>query len=224
MSRSLRFGDGVNPVEHDVKTAFNVSAGRIKSCQLFYVEGKGAPQIVKHGVVVSLTLALMAGACRQRSADQAGAPQRVVAWRAVGSWSGHGNKQTESFTSESGALRIRWTTSLTPGAPTPRSLAPGAPAPRSPTPGAPAPGSLTRGAPAAGSEAGEPGGAGTFRVSAHSAISGRLLEQAVDHRGAGSGIGYVNQDPHVFYLMVESGGLDWTLSVEEAIAGAVPAR
>ena len=33
------------------------------------------------------------------------------------------------------------------------------------------------------------------------------------------GVGFVNQDPHVFYLMVESDHLDWTLSAEEAVAG-----
>jgi len=147
---------------------------------------EGAPHPVKHRLLVILVMGLTAGACRRPAADQA-APgrQQVLAWRAVGSWSGHGNKQTESFTSESGALRVRWTT--TPG---------------------------TR----------SPGRAGAFRVTAHSAISGRLLEQVVDYSGAGSGLGYVNQDPHVFYLMVESDQLDWTLSVEEAIAGTLPGR
>jgi hypothetical protein len=32
-------------------------------------------------------------------------------WRTLGSWSGHGNVQTESFLSETGYLRIRWETS-----------------------------------------------------------------------------------------------------------------
>ena len=134
---------------------------------------------------VILAMALAAAACRRPAGDQVPASQQVVAWRAVGTWSGRGNKQTESFTSESGGLRVRWTA-------TPRSQ--------------------------------QPVAAGTFRVSAHSAISGRLLEQVVDHPGAGSGIGYVNQDPHVFYLMVESEQLDWTVSVEEAIAGTVSGR
>ena len=53
-----------------------------------------------------------------------------------------------------------------------------------------------------------PGTAGAFRVTAHSAISGRLLEQVVDHAGAGSGLGYINQNPNVFYLTVESDQLD----------------
>jgi len=125
---------------------------------------------------------LLAAACGGQARSAAETPKQVVAWRSVGSWSGRGNRQTESFTSETGALRIRWATSLVNHQP------------------------------------GLPGG---FRVTAHSAISGRLLEQVVDHRGAGSGVGYVNQDPHVFYLMVESDDVDWTVSVEEAIAGTV---
>jgi hypothetical protein len=140
---------------------------------------------VKRRVFVILILGLPAGACGPAADRPPPAPQRVVAWRAVGSWSGHGNKQTESFTSESGALRVRWTTT----ADTP-----------------------------------SPGTAAAFRVTAHSAISGRLLESVVDQAGAGSGVGYVNQDPHVFYLMVESDHLDWTLSVEEAVAATVSGR
>lgn len=139
---------------------------------------------MKHRVFVILILGLTAGACRPAADQPLPVPQRVVAWRAVGSWSGHGNKQTESFTSESGALRVRWTTT--------------------------------------GTRSG--GRAGAFRVTAHSAISGRLLEQVVDYAGAASGVGYVNQDPHVFYLMVESDHLDWTLWVEEAFAGTVSGR
>jgi len=125
---------------------------------------------------------LLMAACGGQARPAAETPKQVVAWKRVGSWSGRGNRQTESFTSDSGALRIRWT--ATPG--------------NQPT-----------------------GDAGDLRVTAHSAISGRLLEQVVDHHGAGSGVGYVNQDPHVFYLMVESDRVEWTLAVEEAIAGTV---
>jgi len=121
---------------------------------------------------------LIAGACGRGAHNADDPPRQVVVWRTVGSWSGRGNSQTESFTSDSGALRIRWTTTHQ-----------------------------------------EPGGPADFRVTAHSAISGRLLQEAVDHRGTGSGVAYVNQDPHVFYLLVESDHLDWTLSAEEAIAG-----
>jgi hypothetical protein len=125
--------------------------------------------------------ALVAGGC-SGAAPRAETPQQVVAWKAIGTWSGRGNRQTESFRSDSGALRVRWTSSV-----------------------------VTR----------EPGASGALHVTAHSAISGRVLEQVVDHRGDGKGVGYVNQDPHVFYLMVESDHVDWTLSVEEAVAGTV---
>jgi len=139
---------------------------------------------VRRRAIVTLTFGLIAAACGGEKGRAAAAPaQHAVAWKAVGSWSGRGNKQTESFTSDTGALRIHWKTSVP-----------------------------------------ESGITGGFRVTAHSAISGRLLEQAVDHRGAGGGVAYVNQDPHVFYLMIESDHVDWTLSVEEAIAGTVTAR
>jgi hypothetical protein len=135
---------------------------------------------MKARLIAAAVLALVGAACGRHAHPGDQNHEQVVVWRTVGSWSGHGNRQTESFTSDSGALRVRWTTS--------REAAPGA---------------------------------GAFRLAAHSAISGRLLEQVVDHRGPGSGVAYVNQDPHVFYLMVESADIDWTFSVEEAITGTV---
>jgi ribosomal protein L24E len=39
----------------------------------------------------------------------------------------------------------------------------------------------------------------------------------VDETGPGSGVGYVQQDPHVFYMVVESAQLNWSFTVEEAI-------
>jgi hypothetical protein len=132
--------------------------------------------------LAAIVAGLLTAGCGGQARPAAETPKQVVAWKAVGSWSGRGNKQTESFTSASGALRIHWTTTVS----------------------------------------GQPSGTnGEFRVTAHSAISGRLLEHAVDHRGAGSGIAYVNQDPHVFYLMVESDHVDWTVAVDEAIAGTI---
>ncbi len=113
--------------------------------------------------------------CRSRSAQPAASQKQTVAWRRLGAWSGRGNKQTESFTSDTGTLRIHWETT----------------------------------------GAGGPGGA--FRLTAHSAISGRPLQQVVDHRGTGSGLGYVQQDPHIFYLVVESDQLAWSIVVEEAM-------
>ena len=38
------------------------------------------------------------------------APAEVVIWKEVGSWSGRGNAQTESFTSDTGGFRVRWQT------------------------------------------------------------------------------------------------------------------
>jgi hypothetical protein len=130
--------------------------------------------------VAALGAAVGAGACRGRDAALAKAEPQII-WRQVGSWAGRGNSQTESFTSDSGALRVRWETKAI---------------------GTPAP-------------------AGTFRLTAHSAISGRVLQPVVDQRGTGAGIDYVSQDPHVFYMSVESAGLDWKFSVDEGIAGEI---
>lgn len=122
-----------------------------------------------------ISLALFC-ACEARSipADHPGS--KPVIWRPVGSWSGHGNSQTGSFTVESGALRVRWETRNE----------------RSP-------------------------GSGTFRVSLHSAISGRPLQVAIDHRGVGRDTAYIQDDPRVSYLVVDSGNLDWMLTLEEAV-------
>ena len=126
-----------------------------------------------------LAAALASCACGPRANPNAQAAARGVVWRPLGSWSGRGSLQTESFTSETGALRVRWETKLS----------------ESVTPLAP----------------------GQFRLNAHSAISGRLLQPVVEQAGAGSGVGYVQQDPHVFYVVVESNQLNWTFTVEEAV-------
>ena len=36
------------------------------------------------------------------------APREVVVWKQLGSWSGHGNAQTESFVGLTGSLRFHW--------------------------------------------------------------------------------------------------------------------
>jgi hypothetical protein len=124
--------------------------------------------------------ALAAGSCRSRAEPLPKPAARTVAWHQLGSWSGRGNLQTESFTSDTGALRVRWET--TPQAGDAVSAA-----------------------------------AGGFRLTAHSAISGRPLQEVVDHTGLGSGVGYVQQDPHVFYVVVDSSRMNWKFTVEEAI-------
>jgi hypothetical protein len=116
-----------------------------------------------------LLFAVVFSACGTRASQPPQQTERTVVWHPLGTWSGHGNRQTESFTSDTGTLRVAWEAT------------------------------------------------GTFRLTAHSAISGRPLQQVVDHAGAGSGIGYVQQDPHVFYMVVEAGSVNWKFTVEEAI-------
>jgi hypothetical protein len=61
-------------------------------------------------------------------------------------------------------------------------------------------------------------GAGIFRVSLHSDVSGRVLVLAVDARGVGHDVTYVTEDPRPFFLAVESANLDWTVEAEEGVA------
>ena len=115
---------------------------------------------------------LAAGACSK--APSAAAGREAVLWRQVGTWSGHGNSQTGSFSVETGALRLHWET-------------------RNP-----------------------PANGGVFKVSLHSAISGRPLQVVVDRHGAGRDTLYIEDEPRVSYLVVVS-DLDWQLALEEAV-------
>jgi hypothetical protein len=54
----------------------------------------------------SLLVAVCVAACRTRNSQ----PVDIVLWKQVGSWAGHGNAQTESFTSDTGGFRVRWET------------------------------------------------------------------------------------------------------------------
>jgi hypothetical protein len=62
-----------------------------------------------------------------------------------------------------------------------------------------------------------PPGAGAFRVTIHSAVSGRQLDTAVEHHGVGQNTAYVNIDPHLSYLVVDSSNVDWSVTVEEGV-------
>jgi hypothetical protein len=64
-----------------------------------------------------------------------------------------------------------------------------------------------------------PPGTGTFNMTVHSAISGRPLGDPVEHRGNGHGIAYINEDPRLYDLVIESSGVDWSVSVEESVLG-----
>lgn len=52
---------------------------------------------------------LAAAACRSHATPDH-KPRDVVIWKEVGSWSGRGNRQTETFTSDTGGFRVRWET------------------------------------------------------------------------------------------------------------------
>lgn len=118
-------------------------------------------------------------ACQTRTPPPDRAERVRVAWRAIGTWSGHGDGQTESFSVETGALRLRWETR--------NETAPGA---------------------------------GRFRVLLHSAISGRPLQIVVDGTGTGKDTSFLQDDPRVSYLVIESRNLDWTATLEEAVQGS----
>ena len=60
-------------------------------------------------------------------------------------------------------------------------------------------------------------GEGRFKVMVHSAVSGRPLMQAVEHRGAGHDIAYVNEDPRLYHLVIESANVDWSVAIEESV-------
>lgn len=63
-------------------------------------------------------------------------------------------------------------------------------------------------------------GQGAFTITLHSGVSGRSLLEAVNHKGPGRDVAFVNEDPREFFLVIEASNLDWTVSVSEA----VPAR
>jgi hypothetical protein len=58
-----------------------------------------------------------------------------------------------------------------------------------------------------------------FKLWLHSAISGRPLQMAVDHKGPGQDIAYIEDEPRVSYFLVEAGTLDWSVTLEEAAPG-----
>jgi hypothetical protein len=57
--------------------------------------------------IVAFCALLAAGACRS---DRPPGGKEVVIWKEVGSWTGRGNAQTETFTSDTGGFRVRWET------------------------------------------------------------------------------------------------------------------
>jgi hypothetical protein len=64
-------------------------------------------------------------------------------------------------------------------------------------------------------------GSGSFHIVVHSAVSGRPIMDAVKQLGDGRGIAYVTEDPRLYHLVIDSGGVDWSIAVEEAVVGEV---
>ena len=60
-----------------------------------------------------------------------------------------------------------------------------------------------------------PAGAGTFKLTLRSAISGRTLGIVADHKGAGSGTAEYDEGPRTYDFLVESANVDWSFRVEE---------
>jgi hypothetical protein len=72
------------------------------------------PDVTRRSLLQRLTPAilvsipLLVAACASPAARPA--PEEVVIWKELGSWSGRGNVQTESFVGLTGALRMHWRT------------------------------------------------------------------------------------------------------------------
>jgi hypothetical protein len=61
--------------------------------------------------ILALACVIIGAGCRSQSSPQpASAAKDVIVWKTVGSWSGRGNRQTETFTSDTGGFRVRWET------------------------------------------------------------------------------------------------------------------
>lgn len=58
---------------------------------------------------------------------------------------------------------------------------------------------------------------GTFKLTVHSGVSGRPLQEIVDQRGPGEGVHNFEDDPRPFNLMVDSEGLVWSIAVDETV-------
>ncbi len=97
-------------------------------------------------------------------------------WRPLGTWSGRGSSQTESFDVVSGSLQLMWEATNESSA-----------------------------------------GTGRLRVVLHSSISGRPLQTVLDTIGTGIDTVYVADEPRVSYLVIESEGVDWHLTLDERV-------
>ena len=60
-------------------------------------------------------------------------------------------------------------------------------------------------------------GAGTFRLTVHSGVSGRPLREVADQRGEAKGSVMFEDDPRPYHFMVESANLEWSVTAEEIV-------
>lgn len=62
-----------------------------------------------------------------------------------------------------------------------------------------------------------PKGAGRFRLTIRSGVSGRTLQVAADHKGEGSGVVDFADSPRTYDFLVESDNVLWSFTVEDLV-------
>lgn len=67
-------------------------------------------------------------------------------------------------------------------------------------------------------------GAGTFKLTMRSAISGRPLQLVAEHTGVGTGTANYDEGPRTYDFLVESANVDWSFRVEETTGSFVPGK
>jgi len=63
----------------------------------------------------------------------------------------------------------------------------------------------------------DPKGAGRFRLTIRSGVSGRTLQIAADHKGEGSGVVDFADSPRTYDFLVESANVLWSFTVEDVV-------
>ena len=63
----------------------------------------------------------------------------------------------------------------------------------------------------------DPKGAGRFRLTIRSGVSGRTLQVAADHQGEGSGVVDFADSPRTYDFLVESANVLWSFTVEDVV-------
>ena len=60
-----------------------------------------------------------------------------------------------------------------------------------------------------------PAGAGRFKLTLRSGVSGRTIAVVADHTGVGTGTMETDEGPRTYDFLVESANVDWSFQVEE---------